>query len=202
MLHNSVRLDVQLCSRLQLGISLAPGGPPWIHAFPSENIRRRKMSPLNFGRVAIDEIAAAPAKVRAALQGLNDAQLDTPYREGGWTLRQVAHHVPDSHMNAYIRLRLALTEKEPTIKPYDEAAWAKLEDAEHAPVEVSLRLLEPLHERWVRLLRSMKPEDFARTFVHPEHGARTLDWLLFLYAWHGRHHTAHITELKKQKNWQ
>jgi uncharacterized damage-inducible protein DinB len=151
---------------------------------------------------AIDEIATAPAKLRAALQGLNDSQLDTPYRDGGWTLRQVAHHVPDSHLNAYIRLRFALTENEPTIKPYDEAAWAKLEDAEHAPVEVSLRLLEPLHERWVRLLRSMKPEDFARTFIHPEHGVRTLDWMLFLYAWHGRHHTAHITELKKQKNWQ
>ncbi len=150
---------------------------------------------------AIDEIAVAPAKLRAALQGLDDAQLDTPYREGGWTLRQVAHHVPDSHMNAYIRLRFALTEIEPTIKPYDESAWAKLEDAERAPVEVSLRLLEPLHERWVRLLRSMKPEHFARTFVHPDHGARTLDWMLFLYAWHGRHHTAHITELRRQKNW-
>jgi uncharacterized damage-inducible protein DinB len=157
---------------------------------------------LELRKLAIDEIAAAPAKLRAALQGLNDAQLDTPYREGGWTLRQVAHHVPDSHLNAYIRLRLALTENEPTIKPYDEAAWAKLEDAEHSPIEVSLRLLEPLHDRWVRLLRTMKAEDFARTFVHPEHGARTLDWLLFLYAWHGRHHTAHITELKKLKNWQ
>jgi hypothetical protein len=151
---------------------------------------------------AIQEIATAPAQLRAALQGLSDQQLDTPYREGGWTLRQVAHHVPDSHANAYIRLRLALTEVAPTIKPYDEAAWAKLEDAEHAPIEVSLRLLEPLHERWVRLMRAMKPEDFAKTFIHPEHGVRTLDWMLFLYAWHGRHHTAHITELKKLKNWQ
>jgi uncharacterized damage-inducible protein DinB len=151
---------------------------------------------------AIEEIATAPAKLRAALHGLNDAQLDTPYREGGWTLRQVAHHVADSHMNAYIRLRFAMTEAQPTIKPYDEALWAKLEDAKHAPVEVSMRLLEPLHERWVSLQRSMKPDDFARTFIHPEHGARTLDWMLFLYAWHGRHHTAHITELRKQKNWQ
>ncbi len=150
---------------------------------------------------AIEELAAAPAKVRAALAGLNDGQLDTPYREGGWTVRQVAHHIPDSHMNAYIRWRLALTESAPTIKPYAEDAWARLEDAAHAPVEVSLRLLEPLHERWVRLLRSLKSADFAKTFVHPEHGARTLDWMLFLYAWHGQHHIAHITELRKQKGW-
>lgn len=152
-------------------------------------------------KAAIEEIAVTPAKVRAALQGLNDAQLDTPYRQGGWTVRQVTHHLPDSHMNAYIRWRFALTETEPTIKPYAEDAWAKLEDAAHAPVEVSLRLLEPLHERWVRLIRSLKAEDFARTFVHPDHGVRTLDWMLFLYAWHGRHHTAHITELRKQKGW-
>jgi uncharacterized damage-inducible protein DinB len=150
---------------------------------------------------AIEEIASAPAKVRAAIHSLNDSQLDTPYREGGWTVRQVIHHLADSHVNAYIRWRLALTETEPTIKPYEEAEWAKLEDAAHAPVEVSLRLLEPLHERWVRMLRSVKPEEFARTFRHPEHGVRTLDWMLFLYAWHGRHHTAHITELKKQKGW-
>jgi uncharacterized damage-inducible protein DinB len=152
-------------------------------------------------QAAIEEIAAAPARVRAAVHGLSDGQLDTPYREGGWTVRQVVHHVADSHMNAYIRWRLALTETEPTIKPYEEAAWAKLEDAAHAPVEISLRLLEPLHERWVRMLRSVKPGEFARTFRHPEHGVQTLDWMLFLYAWHGRHHTAHITELKKQKGW-
>ena len=150
---------------------------------------------------AIEQIAGAPAKVRDALAGLNDAQLDTPYRDGGWTIRQVVHHIPDSHMNAYIRWRLALTETEPTIKPYAEAEWAMLEDAAHAPVEVSLRLLESMHERWVRLLRAVKQEDFARTFRHPEHGIRTLDWMLFLYAWHGRHHTAHITELRKQKGW-
>jgi hypothetical protein len=152
-------------------------------------------------KAAVEEIARTPAKVRAALEGLNDAQLDTPYRDGGWTLRQVAHHLPDSHMNAYIRWRLALTETEPTIKPYAEDAWAKLEDASHAPTEVSLRLLETLHERWVRLLRSLNTEDFAKTFRHPEHGVKTLDWMLFLYAWHGRHHTAHITELRKQKSW-
>jgi uncharacterized damage-inducible protein DinB len=150
---------------------------------------------------AIGEIAAAPEKMRAAVTGLTDAQLETPYREGGWTVRQVVHHLADSHMNAYIRWRLALTEIEPTIKPYEEAAWAKLEDAAHAPVEVSLKLLEPLHERWVGLLKSLKPDEFARTFRHPEHGVRSLDWMLFLYAWHGNHHTAHITELRKQKGW-
>jgi uncharacterized damage-inducible protein DinB len=150
---------------------------------------------------AILEIAATPQKVRAAVKGLNDAQLDTPYRDGGWTVRQVVHHLPDSHMNAYIRWRLALTESEPTIKPYEESAWAKLEDAARAPAEVSLRLLEPLHERWVRLLHSVKPEQFTRTFRHPDHGVRTLDWMLFLYAWHGKHHTAHITELRKQRGW-
>ena len=150
---------------------------------------------------AIQEIAAVPAAVRAATQGLNDAKLDTPYRDGGWTVRQVVHHVADSHLNAYVRCRLALTEMEPTIKPYEESAWAKLEDAAHSPIDVSLRLLEPLHERWVTLLRSVKAEEFARTFRHPDHGVKTLDWMLFLYAWHGKHHNAHITELKKQKGW-
>ena len=150
---------------------------------------------------AIDSIAGTPAKLKAALSGLHDAQLDTPYRDGGWTVRQVAHHVPDSHLNAYVRFRLALTENQPTIKPYEEARWAELADAKSAPVAVSLALLEPLHDRWVRLLRSLTAADFARTFVHPEHGVRTLDWMLFLYAWHGRHHTAHVTELRKQKGW-
>jgi hypothetical protein len=150
---------------------------------------------------AIAAIAEAPAKLRTATKGLNDAQLDTPYREGGWTVRQVAHHVPDSHMNAYTRFKLALTEREPTIKPYDEARWAELEDAK-APIDVSLALLDSLHDRWVRLLRSLKPEQFARTLRHPEHqSVLTVDWLLFQYAWHGRHHTAHITELRKQKSW-
>ena len=152
-------------------------------------------------QAAIDDIAATPAKVRAAVAGLSDAQLDTPYREGGWTVRQVVHHLVDSHMNAYIRLRFALTENQPTIRPYDENNWANLEDARSAPVEVSLRLLEPLHERWVRLLRSVKTEQFARTLLHPEHGVKNLDWLLFLYTWHGKHHTAHITQLRKHKGW-
>src|ERR1700756_5435267 len=112
-------------------------------------------------QAAIEEIAGAPAKVRAAVAGLTDAQLETPYREGGWTVRQVVHHVADSHLNAYIRLRLALTETEPTIKAYQEADWAKLEDAQHAPIEISLKLLDPLHDRWVRLLRTATPEEYA-----------------------------------------
>ena len=150
---------------------------------------------------AIAETAAVPQKLRSAVQGLNESQLETPYRDGGWTVRQVVHHVADSHMNAYVRWRLALTETEPTIRPYEESAWAKLEDAERAPVDLSLRLLEPLHERWVRLLHSVKQEQFARTLRHPDFGVKTLDWMLFLYAWHGKHHTAHVTELRKQKGW-
>lgn len=150
---------------------------------------------------AIETIAELPAKFRAAVKGLTEAQLDTPYREGGWTVRQVAHHVPESHMNAYVRLKLALTEKEPTVKPYDEALWAKLPDAK-SPIEVSLSLLDSLHERWVRVWRLLQPAEFARTLRHPEHAnTLTVDWLLFQYAWHGRHHTAHITELRKQRSW-
>lgn len=141
----------------------------------------------------IAEIEAAPAALRAALAGLSDAQLDTPYRPGGWTLRQVAHHVPDSHLNAYARFKLALTEDAPTIKPYDEARWAELPDTRDTPIEVSLALLDALHRRWVTLLRSLRPADFARTFVHPEQGrALTLDYALAMYAWHGKHHVAHV----------
>jgi uncharacterized damage-inducible protein DinB len=150
---------------------------------------------------AMDEIASTPAKLRAAVRGLSDAQLDTPYRDGGWTVRQVVHHVPDSHLNAYVRLKLALTEEKPMIKPYDEKAWAELADAKSAPIESSQTLLDSIHERWDRLWRSLKPEHFARVLLHPEHGERTVDWLVLLYAWHGRHHTAHITELRKQKGW-
>jgi uncharacterized damage-inducible protein DinB len=150
---------------------------------------------------AIGEIAAAPAKLRAAVAGLSEAQLDTPYREGGWTVRQLTHHIADSHMNANIRWRLAMTESEPTIKPYEEKDWAQLADAKTLPAKVSLDLLDTLHERWIALIRATKDGEFARTFRHPEHGVRTLDWMLFLYAWHGRHHVAHITELRKQKGW-
>ncbi len=150
---------------------------------------------------AITDIAQAPAKLRAAVSGLTDAQLDTPYRDGGWTARQVVHHVVDSHLNSYIRFRLALTEDEPTIKPYDEAQWAELVDAKTLPVEVSLALLEPLHERWVTLLRSLTPADFKRQFRHPELGTVTLEKNVGLYAWHGKHHTAHITGLREREGW-
>ena len=149
----------------------------------------------------LDEIERAPANLRAAVAGLSDQQLDTPYRDGGWTVRQVVHHVPDSHLNAYVRLKLALTEDKPTIKPYNEAAWAELADSKSTPIEVSQTLLDSVHVRFVQLWRSMKSEDFARTLVHPEHGERTVDWLLFVYEWHGKHHAAHITELRKQKGW-
>jgi uncharacterized damage-inducible protein DinB len=149
----------------------------------------------------IDEIAAAPAQLRAAAEGLSDAQLDTPYREGGWTVRQVVHHVPDSHMNSYVRFKLALTENEPTIKPYDEAAWAQLADTAEVPVATSLCLLECLHERWVAVLRRMSPEDWTRSLVHPELGKVTLGKMAALYAWHGKHHVGHITALRAANNW-
>src|SRR5882672_5635962 len=152
-------------------------------------------------RRSIDEIAATPAQLRAAVEGLSAEQLDTPYRLGGWTVRQVAHHLPDSHMNSYVRFRLALTEQEPTIKPYDQEGWAGLIDARTAPVEVSLSLLESLHARWVLLLRSLESADWRRTFRHPELGVVTLEWNAGLYAWHGRHHVAHITSLRGRIGW-
>ena len=143
----------------------------------------------------IREIARTPRELRAAVGALTPEQIDTPYRPGGWTARQVAHHVPDSHMNAFIRFKLGLTENQPTIKPYDEARWALLADAA-LPVEPSLDLLEALHQRWVGLLESMSERDFQRTFVHPESGAWRLDQYLAQYAWHGRHHVAHIRSIK------
>jgi hypothetical protein len=150
---------------------------------------------------AIEVIAAVPVKLRAAVQGLTPEQLDTPYRPGGWTVRQVAHHVPDSHMNAYIRFKLAMTEDNPTIRLYKEDRWARLDDTRSTPIEVSLALLEPLHERWVRLLRSFTPEDFARPLTHPVLGPITVDGLLGLYHWHSRHHVAHITRLRERMGW-
>jgi hypothetical protein len=147
----------------------------------------------------IREIAAAPAQLRAAVHGLGDGRLDTPYRPGGWTTRQVVHHVADSHMNAYCRFKFALTEDNPTIKAYDEAAWANVADTARTPVEVSLTLLDALHQRWVVLLESMAAADFARTLQHPERGQVTLDWMLQLYAWHGKHHVAHVKTVKERK---
>jgi uncharacterized damage-inducible protein DinB len=149
----------------------------------------------------IEDIEKVPAALRAAVGGLSPQQIETPYREGGWTVRQVVHHVPESHMNAYIRFKLALTEQEPTIKPYEQQLWAELEDVQATPIEVSLALMDPLHDRWVRLLRSMKADDWKRSFRHPEMGVVPLEKNLALYAWHGRHHVAHITELRKQRGW-
>src|SRR5690349_11893680 len=149
----------------------------------------------------IGEIAETPAKLRAAVNALSPTQLDTPYRPDGWTVRQVVHHLPDSHLNAYTRFKLGLTESEPTIKPYDENRWAMLEDGHHADPEVSLVLLDALHQRWVMCLRSVAPADFARTLIHPEIGTLSLDGLLQLYEWHGRHHIAHITSLRDRKGW-
>lgn len=152
-------------------------------------------------RRAIDEIAQAPAKLRAAVEDLTTEQLATPYRPGGWTVRQVVHHVPDSHLNSYCRFKLALTEDEPTIKPYQEDRWAELDDSRTAPIEVSLAMLESLHERWVLLMKSLSPAEFARTFRHPDIGVLTLAKNVCLYAWHGRHHTAHITSLRERMGW-
>ena len=149
----------------------------------------------------IQNIGALPALLLQAVEGLDDAQQDTPYREGGWTIRQVVHHLADSHMNAYIRTKLALTEDEPVIKPYDEAAWAKFADASVAPIDTSLVLLTTLHDRWTRTLREMSAAPFERKFRHPELGLMDIDSQLALYDWHGRHHLAHITSLRDRMGW-
>jgi hypothetical protein len=149
----------------------------------------------------IEAIAATPANLRQAIAGLTSQQLDTPYREGGWTVRQVVHHVPDSHMNAFIRFKLALTEIDPVIKPYQEAEWAKLNDATETPIETSLLLLDKLHERWEIVLRGIAEESWKGRYMHPELGPTPLERALGLYAWHGKHHTAHITELRKRNGW-
>ncbi|HEY0155806.1 MAG TPA: putative metal-dependent hydrolase [Thermoanaerobaculia bacterium] len=162
---------------------------------------RTELSP-DERRAMIEEIAAAPARMREAVRGLTAEQFDTPYRDGGWSVRQVVHHVPDSHVNAYCRLKLALTENEPVIRPYDEAAWAGLDDSRDTPVEVSLTLLESLHARWTGLLRSLQEDDFRRTFRHPDHaGTQTVDWLVAMYSWHSRHHVRHITSLRERQGW-
>lgn len=152
-------------------------------------------------RDIVEKIATVPAKLRAAVWGLSSEQLDTPYRPEGWTARQVVHHLADSHANAYIRFRLALTEQEPAIKPYDEKGWALLADARSAPVEFSLVMLESLHQRWVWLLRSLTLADLDRSLRHPKMGVMNLKTLIRLYEWHGRHHIAHITALRERMGW-
>jgi uncharacterized damage-inducible protein DinB len=153
-------------------------------------------------RACIRSIEEAPARYAAAVGGLTPGQLDAPYREGGWSVRQTVHHVADSHINAYCRFKLAMTEENPTIKPYIESLWAETADSRIADVGVSLVLIEKLHARWVLLLRSMTPGDFGRKLVHPESGPMDLDRLLALYSWHGRHHEAHIVNLRKRQGWQ
>ncbi|MFN0103479.1 MAG: YfiT family bacillithiol transferase [Bryobacteraceae bacterium] len=159
--------------------------------------------PLSPGQraAAIETIENTPIELRKAVRGLADEQLATPYRAGGWTVRQLVHHIADSHANAYCRFRLALTEDNPTIKPYEEQLWAELADGANAPIGLSLALLDALHARWGMLLRSLAPEQFSRPIVHPASGQHDVDWLLGVYSWHGLHHVAHITELRKLRGW-
>jgi hypothetical protein len=149
----------------------------------------------------LDDIEQTPARMEAAVRGLSEEQLDTPYRDEGWTVRQVVHHVPDSHMNSYMRFKLALTENEPMIRPYMENLWAELPEAKTAPIALSLALLSSLHARWMLMLRGLSAEDWKRTFRHPELGLMTLEKNLALYAWHGRHHVAHVTGLRERMGW-
>ncbi|MEW5974202.1 MAG: YfiT family bacillithiol transferase [Acidobacteriota bacterium] len=152
-------------------------------------------------RILIDQIAETPGLLKAAVKGLTESQLAAPYRPEGWTVRQVVHHVADSHMNSYVRFKLALTEEQPTIKTYFEDRWAELPEARTAPVEISLALLDSLHARWVMMLQAMTEADFNRSLHHPELGIVTLEKNLALYAWHGRHHVAHITSLRERLGW-
>ena len=152
-------------------------------------------------QTAIDAIAALPSELRAAVRDLNDSQIDTPYRPDGWTVRQLVHHIADSHMNAFMRMRKGLTEREPEIMAYTEKAWAELVDSRHADIDLSLTLLDSLHRRWSMMLRSMTDAEWQRTFLHPERGPVRLDNNALLYAWHGRHHVAHITGLRQRERW-
>jgi uncharacterized damage-inducible protein DinB len=149
----------------------------------------------------IETLRQLPANLHAATAGLSDAQLDTPYREGGWTVRQVIHHIADSHANALIRFKLALTEDWPSVKPYDEAAWAELADSRTLPIDVSMAIITGMHTRWVTLLESLSEQDFQKGYNHPEHGKQALSTVLAMYAWHARHHTAHISGLRARQGW-
>jgi uncharacterized damage-inducible protein DinB len=150
---------------------------------------------------AIEAIARLPGELTTAVRGLDDAQLDTPYREGGWTVRQVVHHLADSHLNAYVRCKLIASEAHPPLKGYDDNAWSEMADAKTLPVSVSLQIIEGLHARWVAFLKSLAAADFARTGAHTENGSRTLDHLLQIYGWHGPHHVAHVTALRQRRGW-
>ncbi|MGB6823580.1 MAG: putative metal-dependent hydrolase [Candidatus Acidiferrales bacterium] len=168
-----------------------PVGKFQANAAPTEDDRRK----------LIAQVEEAPKRLRAAVKGLTREQLATPYRDGGWSVQQVVHHLADSHMNAYVRFKLALTDDEPTIKPYNETRWAELSDSKTTPVETSLAMFDALHERWLHLMRGMSAAEFSRKMKHPERGAMSLDDTLGLYAWHGRHHVAHITGLRERKGW-
>jgi uncharacterized damage-inducible protein DinB len=169
--------------------------------FPIGPLQRASTLSPEARRTAIDAIAEAPAKLRTAVAGLDDAQLDTPYRPEGWTVRQLVHHVADSHIHAFVRTRFALAEHDVTITPYEEKVWAELPDMRSMPVGVSLDLLDALHARWVHVLRAIEADDFRRTIQHPDNGTMTVDDLLSVYSWHGRHHTAHVTALRERKGW-
>ena len=149
----------------------------------------------------LDDIEQTPAWMEEAVRGLSEEQLDTPYRDGGWTVRQLVHHMPDSHVNSYVRFKLALTEDQPTIRPYMEDRWAELPEAKSAPIGLSQVFLRSLHSRWMLMLRGLQPADWKRTFHHPDNGSMNLEKSLALYAWHGRHHVAHITRLREKLGW-
>lgn len=169
--------------------------------YPIGKLERKSAFTTAERTAAIDAIAAAPGQLRAAIAGLSDAQLDTRYRPGGWTVRQLVHHVADSHMNAYTRFRLAFTEVNPVIKPYEESRWAELADARTMPTDVSLSLLDAMHARLVTLLRATPDDSYQRTLSHPENGQMTVDALLNIYSWHGTHHVTHVTRLKEREGW-
>ena len=169
--------------------------------YPIGKFHRPASSMSGIRAAHIDTLRHLPERLFAAVSGLTDQQLDTPYRVGGWSVRQLVHHIADSHANAYIRFKLALTEENPTIKTYDEAAWANLHDSRRLPVDISLNMIAAMHARWVALLESMTDEDFHRTYQHPESGQQNLAQALAMYDWHSRHHTAHITRLRERNGW-
>lgn len=169
-------------------------------AYPIGKFERPAASTAADRESRMANLASLPANIRGALRGLTAAQLDTPYRPGGWTVRQVVHHLADSHLNGYTRVKLALTEANPVIKPYDEKAWAALPDSA-MPIEVSLGILDGVHARLDTILRSLTPEQWARPFLHPAGGPQTIDIWAALYSWHGRHHTAHVTALRERERW-
>lgn len=183
-----------------LGMATSGSDPLFAFRYPIGRFDRSTAAALD-RKAAIAILAALPENLRSAVSGLDDSQLDTAYREGGWTVRQVVHHVADSHAQAYGRLRLALTENWPTITPYNQTAWAELSDAKTAPVRVSLDLLQALHARWTMLLRSLGPEEWERGYVHPESGRHTITQMVALYDWHSRHHLAQIESLRERMKW-